>query len=878
MASKRKGRKAGPNGRAARWLGILLIAAGLFVAIALLTLDSGTYAASALDGGSLSQWIADRALSFAPPSLGPFSGNFRNATGPLGVLVATLLLGSLGWVLSGLVPVVFLAWGWNRVALRPAVPLAVRCLVGLPLVALLGTLLAAFGATPAVSGGLGRGLWMVVRETVGPAGGVLLLLAAGAGIVFLELRLLDERWQRALVTVGRVVSHACATVLRSTGHGLVAAGRGVVRAVVALATWFKSALLSRPDLGTGRGSEPKAGSAVKAEREPVPEPETHSSPLIVEAEEEEYEEADDAEEDGDEEVEYEDDEEEGEEGEEEDDEEYEYEEDEEDDDEEEQVAATGNGAVRAADMDEHGVPIRRIPAEGGFVDANPQDVEDAVLQARLHAKEGTANVKKKRGRMVVPATDILDDVPETGPPVEEQELLDNSRTLTETLRDFGVTGRVGEVHPGPVITRYEFEPGPGVRVAQINNRQDDLALKLRAHRIRILAPIPGKAAVGVEVPNRAPAPIFLRRLLETKAYRDASSPLPLALGRDIGGAPVITELTKMPHLLIAGTTGSGKSVCMNALITSLILKRTPDELRLLMIDPKMLEFPMYNGIPHLLAEVVTDPKLAARTLKWALIEMERRYRVLSKRGARNIQSYNEKMATEGPRESGEEKLPYIVVLIDELADLMITSGAEVEEPIARLAQTARAVGIHLIVATQRPSVDVITGVIKANFPCRIAFQVATRHDSRTILDQNGAESLLGKGDMLYLPPGTGFPMRVHGAFVSESETQRLAEAWKGQGQPDTDATLALAMAEPEAAAGGLGDDPLFEDAARLVVGAGQASASMLQRRLKVGYARAARLVDMLEAAGVVSTSEGSKPREILMDDVRLEHVLAGTEE
>jgi S-DNA-T family DNA segregation ATPase FtsK/SpoIIIE len=426
-----------------------------------------------------------------------------------------------------------------------------------------------------------------------------------------------------------------------------------------------------------------------------------------------------------------------------------------------------------------------------------------------------------------------------------------------------------------VITRYEYIPGPGVKVSQILNRQDDLALKLRANRIRILAPIPGKAAVGIEIPNRSPAPIFLRRILETRAFKMASGPLPLALGKDIGGAPVTTELSRMPHLLLAGTTGSGKSVCMNALITSLLMKRSPAELRMIMIDPKMLELPMYNGIPHLLTEVVTDPKVATRSLKWALLEMQTRYKLLAARGCRNLASYNAKLDREGPLEEGEEKLPYIVIFIDELADLMLSSGKEVEEPIARIAQLARAVGLHLIIATQRPSVDVITGVIKANFPARIAFQVASRTDSRTILDQNGAESLLGKGDMLFLPPGQAAPHRVHGAFVSEEETQRLAHAWREQGDPVACPGLEEVLAEPELGGGGVSDDPLFEEAARLVVGVGQASASLLQRRLKVGYARAARLVDMLEMAGVVAPQDGSKAREILVDETRLEHVLAG---
>jgi S-DNA-T family DNA segregation ATPase FtsK/SpoIIIE len=532
----------------------------------------------------------------------------------------------------------------------------------------------------------------------------------------------------------------------------------------------------------------------------------------------------------------------------------------------------------AASRSEAASPVIARPSEGVSVLDSFQDVEDAVREARLQARPGkkkTSVWSTMTGKMVLPNVDILDDVPDAGPSVPEDELRENSKVLTQTLSDFGISGKVGEVHPGPVITRYEYIPGPGVKVSQILNRQDDLALKLKAVRVRILAPIPGKAAVGIEVPNRNPAPIFLRRLLETQAFASASGPLPLALGKDIGGAPVTTELSRMPHLLIAGTTGSGKSVCMNALITSLLLKRTPAELRMIMIDPKMLELPMYNGIPHLLTEVVTDSKVAAKCLKWAIIEMETRYKLLSKRGCRNLASYNAKVERDGPQEEGEGKLPHIVILIDELADLMLTSGKEVEEPIARIAQLARAVGMHLIVATQRPSVDVITGVIKANFPSRIAFQVASKTDSRTILDQNGAESLLGKGDMLFLPPGQAVPHRVHGAFVSEEETQRLAQFWREQGEPAACPGLDEVLTEPEAGAGGVADDPLFEDAARMVVAMGQASASLLQRRLKVGYARAARLVDMLESAGVVASQDGSKPRDVLVDEVRLEHVLAG---
>jgi S-DNA-T family DNA segregation ATPase FtsK/SpoIIIE len=474
----------------------------------------------------------------------------------------------------------------------------------------------------------------------------------------------------------------------------------------------------------------------------------------------------------------------------------------------------------------------------------------------------------------LPGTDLLDMPANLAPPVSQAELLESSRVLVQTLADFGVVGKVGEVHPGPVITRYEFEPAAGVRISQIQNRADDLALALRAMRIRIVAPIPGKAAVGVEIPNRHPATVYLKEIVGRPEFDSLKGGLAIALGRDIGGKPYYADLTKMPHLLIAGTTGSGKSVCVNSIITSLILRKTPRELRLLMIDPKMLELPVYNGIPHLLMPVVTDPKLAARTLRGLITEMERRYGILARRGVRNIDAYHERLdedVKDGLEVIGE-RLPYVVAIIDELADLMITTAAEVEEPIGRLAQTARAVGIHLIVATQRPSVDVITGVIKANFPSRIAFQVASRTDSRTILDMNGAESLLGKGDMLFMPSGRPEADRVHGAFVSDRDTERMVKFWK-RVKPKLPSIDLETERETETAGGMGSDDALFEEAARLVVLHQQGSASLLQRRLKVGYSRAARLVDMLEEAGIVAPSEGSKAREVLVNDGQLDEIL-----
>ncbi len=475
----------------------------------------------------------------------------------------------------------------------------------------------------------------------------------------------------------------------------------------------------------------------------------------------------------------------------------------------------------------------------------------------------------------LPELDLLDLPRDMMPPMDESELFDSSRTLVQTLADFGVVGRVAEVHPGPVITSYEFEPAAGVRISQILNRADDLALALKAVRIRIVAPIPGKAAVGVEIPNRNPVTVYLREILDHPDFRKRKSGLAIALGKDIGGKPFYADLTKMPHLLIAGTTGSGKSVCVNSIITSLIMRKSPRELRLLMIDPKMLELPVYNGIPHLLMPVVTDPKLAARTLRGLITEMERRYAILARRGVRNIDAYHERLdedVTDGLEVIGE-RLPYIVAIIDELADLMITTAAEVEEPIGRLAQTARAVGIHLIVATQRPSVDVITGVIKANFPSRIAFQVASRIDSRTILDATGADSLLGKGDMLFMLSGRPELDRVHGAFVSDRDTERLVKFWK-RVKPKLP-SIDLETEKDTETGGSLGDDPLFEDAARVVVLHQQGSASLLQRRLKVGYSRAARLIDMLEECGIVAPSEGSKAREVLVNEAQLDEILKG---
>jgi S-DNA-T family DNA segregation ATPase FtsK/SpoIIIE len=411
-----------------------------------------------------------------------------------------------------------------------------------------------------------------------------------------------------------------------------------------------------------------------------------------------------------------------------------------------------------------------------------------------------------------------------------------------------------------------------VTISQISSRQDDLALALRASRIRLLAPIPGKAAVGIEIPNREPAVIRFHEIAARREFLDARQPLPIALGKDVSGRPFYTSLEAMPHLLVAGTTGSGKSVCVHSMIVSLLLRCSPERLRLLLIDPKMLELTAYDGIPHLLQPVVTDAREAARGLTWLTREMERRYRVLAGLGVRNVEAYLRKRE-ETPPDSPLEPMPYIVVCVDELADLMLSNPAEIEIPIARLAQMARAVGIHLVLATQRPSVDVITGVIKANFPARIAFQVATRTDSRTILDMNGAESLIGRGDMLFIPPGKAHAHRVHGAFLSDVERERVA-AYLCQFPPPEPIGRGPDSEEGEVVGVEL-EDPLYNEALRIVVLGRQGSTSLLQRRLRVGYTRAGRLMDLLEQAGIVGPPDGSRAREVLVPPDYLEQAEAG---
>ena len=437
-----------------------------------------------------------------------------------------------------------------------------------------------------------------------------------------------------------------------------------------------------------------------------------------------------------------------------------------------------------------------------------------------------------------------------------EELQDNAETLRRKLQDFEVDGRIVQVSPGPVITSYEFEPAPGVKVSQVVNRADDLALALKSASVRIVGPIPGRGTIAVEVPNGEPATVYLREIFMSAEFAESKGKLVLALGKDVTGAAVVADLTAMPHLLVAGATGSGKSVGLNSMICSILYKATPADVRFLMIDPKRLELSIYEGIPHLLAPVVTDAKEAAARLRWIVGKMDERYKLLQAKQVRNIEGYNREVPL-------EERLPYWVVVVDELADLMMVSAGEVQTSLVRLAQIARAVGIHLIVATQRPSVDVVTGLIKANFPTRIAFQVASKVDSRTVLDGNGAEQLLGRGDMIFVPPGAAKQMRVHGAWLSDEEVKAVCEFLRKQGTAVYEEVVL--PTEDEVAEGEAADrDDIYWDAVHLVIGQRQASISFLQRRLRLGYPKAARFIDMMEQDRIIGPGDGAKPREVLV--------------
>ena len=517
-----------------------------------------------------------------------------------------------------------------------------------------------------------------------------------------------------------------------------------------------------------------------------------------------------------------------------------------------------------------------------------------TIEANLFKQEQEQKEEKTKEVLVLEHTLTTEEEHYEFPPIEflsegegrvikggKKALADTATKLQKTLYSFGVSAKVENVSVGPAITRYEIKPAEGVRVSKIANLADDIALNLAAESIRIEAPIPGKQAVGIEIPNKENEIVHLRDIIETEKFIEHKSKLAFALGKDVAGEEVVTDIAKMPHVLIAGSTGSGKSVCINTLITSIIYKAKPNEVKLLMVDPKVVELSVYNGIPHLLIPVVTDPKRAAGALAWAVQEMVNRYSLFASKGVRDVKGYNDAIEKEG----GTGKLPQIVIIIDELADLMMVAAKDVEDAICRLAQMARAAGMHLVIATQRPSVDVITGIIKANIPSRIAFAVSSQVDSRTILDMVGAEKLLGKGDMLFYPSGASKPTRVQGAFVSDKEVEKIVDYLKSNGGEATyneDIIESIEKAnstdkELEQMEDDDDTDPLLMEAIDTVVETGQASTSFIQRRFKVGYARAGRIIDQMEERGTISGYQGSKPREVLMTKERLEELKMGNQ-
>jgi S-DNA-T family DNA segregation ATPase FtsK/SpoIIIE len=549
----------------------------------------------------------------------------------------------------------------------------------------------------------------------------------------------------------------------------------------------------------------------------------------------------------------------------------------------------------AADELELIEPVPRA-APSSDVRREPAGAPPGLKVRRIELRDSSRDKKDKsdskprsKGSYKLPPLSLLDIPPAEHSYVDEAALERSARVLEQKLADFGVQGRVVEVQPGPVVTMYKFEPGSGIKVSQIVNLADDLSMALRAAAVRIQAPVPGEAVVGIEVPNRKREMIYLREILESDEFGHTQGQLTIALGKDIAGRPMAADLARMPHLLIAGATGTGKSVSLHTMISSILFNGTADDVRFILIDPKMLELSVYENIPHLLVPVVVDPEKAASALLWATQEMETRYTMMRDLGVRNIDSYNRALSSrtpivelkpaqqvsesaataEEPVKIEHRKLPKIVIVIDELADLLLSEGKTVERDITRLAQKARASGIHLILATQRPSVDVITGLIKANLPARISFQVTSRVDSRTILDSIGAERLLGAGDMLFMPPGSAKLLRLHGPFVSESEIRKVADFLREQGAPD----YRMEILETKPPSEDVGDefaekDEMYDDAVRIVMETGQASISMIQRRLRIGYNRAARMVELMEHEGLVNPPDGARPREVRLRSVK----------
>jgi S-DNA-T family DNA segregation ATPase FtsK/SpoIIIE len=755
--------------------------------------------------------IAALALATHDPADVAFQlGPSHNAAGPLGATLAALLRAAVGAGAFVLVPAlgflgVRLLLGSRVPGLRPRFWAGAALLVAV--LASLPPLLASL-APGRFDGREGGALGSALAEAEGA-----LLHAAGA--LVLNVLLL------ALATLA-VLGVAPGTALAAAGAGAAATGRVAGRGFAAGAEQLSAA--ARAGLGALRGAAVRTvvwwrRRARRAELAQVQQAQLLAEPDLLE---------------------------------------------------DEGPAAPPLAPARAA-------PPRKRGAAPDIVDHRSRGAKAEPEQEEFSFSEVPAG-----GPFVLPDVELFQRAPEGGRGYDRDSLIMNSRILEKKLADFGVAGRVVTVHPGPVITMYEFEPAPGVKVNRITNLSDDLALALRALSIRIIAPIPGKSVVGIEVPNPEREVVYIRDLLESKSFRGSASKLTLALGKDIFGNPVEADLAAMPHLLVAGATGTGKSVFLNSLLCSILCRATPDEVKLLLVDPKLLELSIYEGIPHLIADVVTNPKRAAAALQGIVHKMEARYQMMAALGVRNIAQFNDRVERAlaageksfrlrpkpGEKEGDEvpyERLPYIVVVIDELADLMVVSAREVEESLQRLAQMARASGIHLVLATQRPSVDVLTGIIKANFPARISFQVSSRTDSRTILDANGAEHLLGQGDMLFLPPGTSKLQRLHGPYVSEREVSGLVDFLRKQGSPQFDETLLRLRDESEAREEQGGEaDELYGRAIEIVAESRNASISYLQRRLKVGYNRAARMIELMEQEGMVGPQDGTKGREVFV--------------
>ncbi|MBF0479245.1 MAG: DNA translocase FtsK [Candidatus Omnitrophica bacterium] len=514
----------------------------------------------------------------------------------------------------------------------------------------------------------------------------------------------------------------------------------------------------------------------------------------------------------------------------------------------------GAGNVRPLKEDKTKTP--NPPADVKTKNEKSEQLNIKIVENKRDAvAEKEAKTPKVYGTYRLPPLDLLESAPQIPNSKIQSDIVDGAKTLETSLANFGVNAKVVDVERGPAITRYELEPAPGVKVQKFTALADDIALVMKVAAVRVVAPIPGKNRVGIEVPNTTTASVFLKDVLMTKEFQNAKSKLTIALGKDLGGQPIVADLATMPHLLIAGTTGSGKSVCVNGIVMSILCNATPDEVKFVMVDPKMVEMAIYNEVPHMLCPTVTDTKKAGNVLNWVVGEMESRYKKLAKDNVKNILQYNEKPGNH---------MHYIVLIVDELADLMMVSAKTVESSITRIAQLARAVGIHVILATQRPSVDVITGVIKANFPARISFKVASKVDSRTVLDMNGAEALLGRGDMLFIKPGDAKPVRGQGNYVKDEEIRKVIDYIKPQRAPEFDETI-LTQQKSASAGDGEAKDEYFDEAVKLVMETNQASVSILQRRMKLGYTRAARLIDMMEQEGVVGPYCGSKPRDILVD-------------